>query len=100
MRTVARIARQGGSRLRRRLTRQMPHTRPSAPHGGYLPLILALHCFWRSPSLAPLPVVQVLLFQGNYRRRARELWRFAGQLRNRLICRGQLLSGSTRALFA
>lgn len=55
-----------------------------------LPLILALQCFWRSPSLAPLPVVQVLLFQGNYRRRVRELRRFGGQLRNWLICRGQL----------
>ena len=56
----------------------------------YLPLILALQCAWRSPSLAPLPVVQVLLFQGNYQRRVRELWRFAGQLRIWLICRGQL----------
>jgi 4-hydroxybenzoate polyprenyltransferase len=56
----------------------------------YLPLILALQCAWRSPSLAPLPVVQVLLFQGNFRRRVRELRRFAGQLRIWLICRGQL----------
>ena len=56
----------------------------------YLPLILALQCSWRSPSLAPLPVVQVLLFQGTLRRRGRELSRFAGQLRNWLICRGQL----------
>jgi 4-hydroxybenzoate polyprenyltransferase len=56
----------------------------------YLPLILALQCAWRSPSLAPLPAVHVLLFQGNFRRRVRELRCFAGQLRTWLICRGQL----------
>jgi glycosyltransferase involved in cell wall biosynthesis/4-hydroxybenzoate polyprenyltransferase len=56
----------------------------------YLPMMLALQCAWRHPWFGLFPVLQVVLFSANYRRRYQDLRMFVRNMHIWLLWHGQL----------